>query len=108
MADPEMAEEIILGTMGNISTIIGKAKSRKTFFTGIAVSAALTDVVIADNYKGMDVRFDIRFSQQQANHVWTVDTSGQNALIYASSAFLLLAQAIVQLPEQVTKRQRME
>jgi len=56
----------------------------------------------------MTVRFDIRFAQQQANHVWTVDASGQNALIYASTAFLLLVQATAKLPEQVPKRQRME
>lgn len=45
-------EEIVLGTLGNITTIIGKAKSRKTFFTGIAVSAALSGTVIAGHYKG--------------------------------------------------------
>jgi len=56
----------------------------------------------------MRVRFDIRFSQQKANHVWTVGTSGQNARIYASTAFLLLAHATAQLPEQVPKRQRTE
>jgi len=62
---------------------------------------------IADNHGGIHVRFGISFSQQQVNHVWTVGTSGQNALIYASSA-LLLAQITAQLPEQAPKRQRTE
>jgi len=63
---------------------------------------------IAGNHEGIHVRFAIRFSQQEANQFWTVDTSGQNALIYAGSAFLLLAQTTAELPEQVLKRQRME
>ena len=63
---------------------------------------------IADNHVGMRVRFGIRFSQQQANHAWTAGTSGQNALIYARTAFLLLAQATAQPPEQLPKRQRTE
>src|SRR5690606_29238978 len=33
----------ILGTLGNFSLVIGKAKSRKSFFINIAISAALTD-----------------------------------------------------------------
>lgn len=41
---PEVAlkiENAIIGTLGNILSIIGKAKSRKSFFIGMAVSAAV-------------------------------------------------------------------
>ena len=56
---------------------------------------------IADNHEGMHVRFNIRFSQQQLNHIWTVDTPGQNALIYASSALLLLLLLLTQTTAQL-------
>lgn len=42
---PEVALRIdnaIIGTLGNILSIIGKAKSRKSFFIGMAVSAAVS------------------------------------------------------------------
>lgn len=42
---PEVAlriDEAIIGTLGNILSIIGKAKSRKSFFIGMAVSAAVS------------------------------------------------------------------
>ena len=41
---PEVALKIdnaIIGTLGNILSIIGKAKSRKSFFIGMAVSASV-------------------------------------------------------------------
>ena len=41
---PEVAlriENAIIGTLGNILSIIGKAKSRKSFFIGMAVSASV-------------------------------------------------------------------
>src|SRR5690606_5890961 len=34
--------DIVLGTLGNFSLIIGKAKSRKSFFINIAVSTVLS------------------------------------------------------------------
>ena len=42
---PEVAlriDDAIIGTLGNILSIIGKAKSRKSFFIGMAVSAAVS------------------------------------------------------------------
>jgi len=40
------------GTLGNFSVIIGKAKSRKSFLAGIAVSAALSDELILGRFIG--------------------------------------------------------
>ncbi len=40
----------ILGTLGNFSLIIGKAKSRKSFFINIAVSAAVSQDLILGRY----------------------------------------------------------
>lgn len=42
----------ILGTLGNISTIIGKAKAKKTFFTGVAVASAVSGYTVAERYRG--------------------------------------------------------
>lgn len=42
----------ILGTLGNFSLVIGKAKSRKSFFINIAVSAAVSKDLILDRFKG--------------------------------------------------------
>jgi predicted ATP-dependent serine protease len=41
----------ILGTLGNFSLIIGKAKSRKSFFVNIAVSSALGKDLILNRFK---------------------------------------------------------
>lgn len=46
-------KEIILGTLGNFSLIIGKAKSRKSFFINIAISAVLSKDVILNQFKGV-------------------------------------------------------
>jgi len=40
------------GTLGNFSVVIGKAKSRKTFYTGILVSAVIRNDLILGRYKG--------------------------------------------------------
>lgn len=40
-----------LGTMGDFSLIIGKAKSRKSFFINIAISTALSTDLILDRFK---------------------------------------------------------
>jgi hypothetical protein len=47
----------ILGTLGNFSLIIGKAKSRKSFFINIAVSCALGKDLILSRFKS-DLPFD--------------------------------------------------
>ncbi len=41
-----------LGTLGNFSLIIGKAKSRKSFFINIAVSTAISTDLILNRFKG--------------------------------------------------------
>ena len=41
----------ILGTLGNFSLIIGKAKSRKSFFINIAVSTALSKDLLLNRFK---------------------------------------------------------
>jgi len=43
---------IILGTLGNFSLIIGKAKSRKSFFINIAVSTVISNDVILNQFRG--------------------------------------------------------
>lgn len=45
--------DIVLGTLGNFSLIIGKAKSRKSFFINIAVSTVLSEDVILNQFKGV-------------------------------------------------------
>ncbi len=50
--DIEGREAVILGTLGNFSMIIGKAKSRKSFFLNIAVSAVLSDDKLMNQFKG--------------------------------------------------------
>lgn len=42
----------ILGTLGNFSLFIGKAKSRKSFFINIAVSAVLKKDLLFNQFKG--------------------------------------------------------
>lgn len=46
-------ENTIMGTLGNFSLIIGKAKSRKSFFINIAVSTVLSKDVILNQFKGV-------------------------------------------------------
>ncbi|TDE02728.1 BT4734/BF3469 family protein [Flavobacterium sandaracinum] len=40
----------ILGTLGNFSLVIGKAKAKKSFFINIAVSTALSDCVMLERF----------------------------------------------------------
>jgi len=42
----------ILGTLGNFSLITGKAKSRKTFFMNIAISAVINNDYVFERYLG--------------------------------------------------------
>ena len=43
--------ELILGTLGNFSLVTGKAKSKKSFFINIAVSAAVSGNVTCNKFK---------------------------------------------------------
>jgi len=56
-------------TAGNISTLIGKAKSRKTFFTTLLISSVITnrEVQFSSHLKGNIVLFD---TEQGRYHVW--------------------------------------
>lgn len=44
-------EEAILGVLGDFGLIIGKAKSRKSFFVSIAISAALSKDLVLQRFK---------------------------------------------------------
>lgn len=46
------ANNVILGTLGNFSLIIGKAKSRKSFFINIAVSTVISSDCILNQFRG--------------------------------------------------------
>lgn len=48
----ESGEYSSLGTLGNISAVTGKAKSRKSFYMTIVASALLNDKIILSRYKG--------------------------------------------------------
>lgn len=58
-------------SLGNISTIIGKAKSRKTFFITLLISAILTkrEAQIRSSFNGNIALFD---TEQGKFHVWKV------------------------------------
>jgi hypothetical protein len=43
-------DKSIMGTLGNFSLIVGKAKAKKTFFIGVALSTALTKDVILSRF----------------------------------------------------------
>jgi len=51
MVNTKSDGEAILGTLGDFGLIIGKAKSRKTFFISIAVSSALGKDLILNRFK---------------------------------------------------------
>lgn len=42
----------VLGTLGNFSVIIGKAKARKSFFIGVSVSAAINNDPVLGMFRG--------------------------------------------------------
>ena len=50
--EEEPSKYAILGTLGNFSTFIGKAKAKKTFFLGIAVASSITDTPIFRTFSG--------------------------------------------------------
>jgi len=52
MKSKETDDYNILGTLGNFSLVIGKAKSRKSFFINIAVSTAISKNVLLEQFKG--------------------------------------------------------
>lgn len=58
-----------LFSLGNISTIIGKAKSRKTFFVVLLIADIIANrsIQVKANYKGKIVLFD---TEQGRFHVW--------------------------------------
>ncbi len=61
----------ILGTLGNFSLIIGKAKSRKSFFINIAVSAVLRKDTLLNQFAGRlphDKRKVLYFDTEQGKY----------------------------------------
>ncbi|MBC7523467.1 MAG: AAA family ATPase [Flavobacterium sp.] len=50
--NPTTNDYCTLGTLGDFSLIIGKAKSRKSFFINIAISTAISNDLILDRFKG--------------------------------------------------------
>ena len=61
----------ILGTLGNFSLIIGKAKSRKSFFINIAVSAVLHKDLLLNQFAGRlpnDKRKVLYFDTEQGKY----------------------------------------
>lgn len=61
----------ILGTLGNFSLIIGKAKSRKSFFINIAVSTVLKKDKLLNQFKGAlpdDKRKVLYFDTEQGKY----------------------------------------
>lgn len=60
-----------IGTMGNISLIIGKAKSKKTFFVSIALAAASSSAVVLGKFRGhlpTDRRTVLLFDTEQGRY----------------------------------------
>ena len=61
----------ILGTLGNFSLIIGKAKSRKSFFINIAISTVLKEDLLFNQFRGVlpkDKRKVIYFDTEQGKY----------------------------------------
>ena len=60
-----------IATMGNLSMIIGKAKSKKTFFVSIALAAASSSTDVLGKFQGhlpSDKRTVLFFDTEQAKH----------------------------------------
>ncbi len=60
-----------IGTMGNLSMIIGKAKSKKTFFVSIALAAASSSTDVLDKFQGhlpSDRRTVLFFDTEQGRY----------------------------------------
>ena len=65
------SESSILGTLGNFSLIIGKAKSRKSFFINIAISAVLKIDALLNQFRGRlphDKRKVLYFDTEQGKY----------------------------------------
>ncbi|PCJ00177.1 MAG: mobilization protein [Flavobacteriales bacterium] len=63
--------DTILGTLGNFSLIIGKAKSRKSFFINIAVSTVISEDPILGQFRGalpQDQRKVLYFDTEQGKY----------------------------------------
>lgn len=61
----------IVGTLGNISTISGRAKAKKTFVVSCAVAAAVSDQLILEQLKGLlpkDKNTVLLFDTEQSKH----------------------------------------
>lgn len=77
-AEPPICLEIvdqngysILGTLGNFSLIIGKAKSKKTFLMSMALAAALKNDILLDRFKATlpeEKRRIILFDTEQSKY----------------------------------------
>jgi tetratricopeptide (TPR) repeat protein len=64
-------DKIILGTLGNVSTITGKAKSRKTFFVAWLLGAAIKNGLVKSKIKGSlpaDQSVCLLFDTEQGKH----------------------------------------
>lgn len=62
---------MILGTLGNFSLVIGKAKSRKSFFMNIALSATVGNDIVLERFKGClpdDKRQVLYFDTEQGKY----------------------------------------
>lgn len=62
---------VTLGTLGNFSLFIGKAKAKKTFFLGIAVASAISDEPIFNTFKGAlgsDKKTVLYFDTEQSKY----------------------------------------
>lgn len=73
MVDPKNPNKppLELGYLGDFSLIIGKAKSKKTFFTGIAIASAVSGQTIAERYKGFlpnDQKTVLYFDTEQGKY----------------------------------------
>lgn len=65
------SDDVILGTLGNFSLLIGKAKSRKSFFVNIAVSAVLSKDLLMNQFRGClthDKRTVLYFDTEQGKY----------------------------------------
>lgn len=76
LIDEDPNNYAIMGTLGNFSTYIGKAKAKKTFFISIAVSAAISNEAVFRTYLGClpsDQRNVLYFDTEQSKwHVHKV------------------------------------
>lgn len=79
-------KEINIATLGNFSMIIGKAKSRKTFFVTIAMAAAAKNALIFDRFIGK--------SYEGKNTVLYIDTEQARHHVYKAFKRVLALSGI--------------